>query len=99
MNAARLPLAACLLLIGALAVSSPALAKLSVSNAVRSVLAKPTAALRKAEIARVVQAGCGVTLDTQQLAAASAFLEANRAKGVSWVAEKIAESDLSAVCD
>jgi hypothetical protein len=88
----RLPLILC----AAVMAVTPAFA--TTSSAVRDVLSKPTPAARKSAIAFVVKRDCGLTLDADQLAKASAFVEANRDKGVDWITHKIAESELGAVC-
>jgi len=88
----RLPIIFCAVVMAAV----PAVAM--TTSAVREVLSKPTPAARKAAIARVVIRNCGVMLDASQLARASAFVEGNRAKGINWITQKIAESDLGAAC-
>ena len=42
---------------------------------------------------------CNMALSDDQLSKASAFIEANRAKGVAWVADQISKSELSYACN
>jgi hypothetical protein len=88
----RLPIILC----AAVMAVAPAFA--STASAVREVLSKPTVEARKAAISHAVRRDCGLSLDADQLAKASAFVEANRGKGAEWLAQKIAESELGAVC-
>lgn len=76
----------------------PALAKPSAVEAVSAVLSRPTPVARKVEIGRQVARMCNVTLSGDDLNKASAFVEANRAKGAAWVADQISKSELSYVC-
>ncbi len=75
-----------------------AFAKPSPATAVSAVLSRPTPAARKAEIGRQVAAMCNLSLSEDDLNRASAFIEANRARGARWVAEQISHSELSYAC-
>lgn len=88
-------LAAC---IAAGLVTVPAAAKTSPLAAVSAVLSRPTAEARKAEIGRQVAVMCNLSLSHGDLERASAFIEANRAKGARWVAEQITRSELGDAC-
>ncbi|MCC3244993.1 hypothetical protein LG047_06595 [Methylocystis sp. WRRC1] len=79
--------------------AAPALAKSSAADAVGAVFSRPTPVARKAEIGRQVARVCNLSLSEDQLNRASAFIEANRAKGVAWVADQISRSELSYVCN
>jgi hypothetical protein len=78
---------------------APAVAKTSPVAAVSAVLSRPTPAARKAEIGRQVAIMCNLSLSGGDLDRASAFIEANRAKGVHWVADQIGKSELGDACD
>jgi hypothetical protein len=82
----------------AIAAAFPATAKTSSVAAVSAVLSKPTPAARKVEIGRQVASLCNVSLSGGDLDRASAFIEANRARGAHWVAEQISRSELGAAC-
>ncbi|WP_363349843.1 hypothetical protein [Methylocystis echinoides] len=73
-------------------------AKPSPAVAVSVVLSRPTPAARKAEIGRQVALMCNLSLSADELNRASAFIEANRARGVHWVADQISRSELSYAC-
>lgn len=91
-----------LIIAGCVAVASittPVAAKPSAVAAVSAVLSRPTPAARKAEIGRQVAMMCNLSLSGGDLDRASAFIEANRAKGPHWVAEQISRSELSYACD
>jgi hypothetical protein len=81
-----------------LATAFPATARTSSVTAVSVVLSKPTAAARKLEIGRQVASLCNLSLSSGDLDRASAFIEANRARGAHWVAEQISRSELGAAC-
>lgn len=89
-------LAGCVALVS---ISVPAAAKPSPVAAVSAVLSRVTPAARKAEIGRQVAMMCNVSLSGGDLERASAFIEANRARGARWVAEQISKSELSYACD
>ncbi|MGJ0507785.1 MAG: hypothetical protein ACR652_11830 [Methylocystis sp.] len=76
----------------------PAEAKPSAVAAVSAVLSRPTPAARKAEIGRQVAMMCNLSLSGGDLDRASAFIEANRARGAHWVAEQISRSELGDAC-
>ncbi len=76
----------------------PAVAKPSPAAAVSVVLSRSTPSARKAEIGRQVALMCNLSLSEDELNRASAFIEANRAKGVHWVADQISRSELSYAC-
>jgi hypothetical protein len=76
----------------------PAAAKPSATEAVSAVLSRPTPVARKVEIGRQVARMCNMSLSGEDLSKASAFIEANRAKGVAWVADQISKSELSYAC-
>lgn len=80
------------------ATAVPAIAKPSPAAAVSAVLSRPTPAARKAEIGRQVALMCNLSLSDDELSRASAFIEANRARGVHWVADQISHSELSYAC-
>jgi hypothetical protein len=83
----------------ALAVTAvPAAANPSTVAAVSAVLSRPTVVARKVEIGRQVARMCNLSLSGDDLDRASAFIEANRGKGVAWVADQISKSELSYVC-
>jgi hypothetical protein len=82
----------------AIVTAFPVAAKPSPVAAVSAVLARTTPAARKAEIGRQVAMMCNVSLSGGDLDRASAFIEANRTKGVHWVAEQISQSELSYAC-
>jgi hypothetical protein len=77
----------------------PAVAKTSPVAAVSAVLSRSTPAARKAEIGRQVAIMCNLSLSGGDLDRASAFVEANRARGAHWVAEQISKSELGDACD
>jgi hypothetical protein len=77
----------------------PAFAKSPAAAAVGTVLSRPTPVMRKVEIGRQVARMCNMSLTDDQLNKASAFIEANRAKGVAWVTDQISRSELSYVCN
>ncbi len=77
----------------------PAFARSPAADAVGAVLSRPTPVARKAEIGRQVARMCNMALSEDQLSKASAFIEANRAKGVAWVADQISKSELSYACN
>lgn len=80
------------------ATAVPAAAKPSPAAAVSAVLSRTTPAARKAEIGRQVALMCNLSLSDDDLNRASAFIEANRARGVHWVADQISRSELSYAC-
>jgi hypothetical protein len=82
----------------AVATACPASARTTPLTAVSAVLSKPTPTARKAEIGRQVAIMCNVSLSGDDLDRASAFIEANRARGAHWVAEQISRSELGAAC-
>lgn len=90
----------CIFALCALAVTPiPAVAKPSAVAAVNAVLSRPTPDARKAEIGRQVAHLCNMSLSDSDLSRASALIEANRAKGATWVADQIKKSELSYVCN
>ncbi len=88
-------LAGCAIALGGVA---PVIAKPSATAAVSAVLSRSTPSARKAEIGRQVAAMCNLSLSEDDLNRASAFIEANRAKGAHWVAQQISQSELSYAC-
>lgn len=89
-----------MLAVALLAVSpaTDALAKPSAVAAVSAVLSRPTPVARKVEIGRQVAQLCNLSLSQGDLDRASAFIEANRARGARWVAEQINQSELGYAC-
>lgn len=78
--------------------AAPAVAKPTAVTAVSAVLSRSTPAARKVEIGRQVSLMCNISLNSDELNRAAAFIEANRDKGAAWVADQIRQSELGYVC-